>query len=345
MILLGDRLDQGTFEALIEKEVKKSQRYRRSFSLLLINIDQLRSLLEKSVPLGPEEILQQLHGCLLETIRGADIVALMDNGEIGLLVPETNYQGAIAAARRIRNAFHSLQIVRAMSLPSRSPIGFGVACFPEHGLTKDELLERARQAMERAAESASRFEDLWGYFDKLLAEARITSELIGALSWTRERKDEELAFTPRDSDQLLPTGEFSRELQFVGSWEDFQTFNQYIEDKIFEKLAGEGIYYIGLKKVSSLEPRLERYYRMLENGIEIFVFAKEDWEGWDPRDITPVVTEDPALADYSFSIYYGVSACYALVGRQRDEEGMCGFFSISDLLVNEIIRKLNETYL
>jgi hypothetical protein len=57
------------------------------------------------------------------------------------------------------------------------------------------------------------------------------------------------------------------------------------------------------------------------------------------------VTEDPTLTDYAFTIYYGVSACYCLVGRQRGKEAMCGFFTISDVLVNEIIKKLNETYL
>jgi hypothetical protein len=84
---------------------------------------------------------------------------------------------------------------------------------------------------------------------------------------------------------------------------------------------------------------------MLENGIKVFVFAQEDWEGWDPQEITAVVTEDPALAQYSLLLYYGVSACYALVGRERKEERMSGFFTTSDFLVNEIMKKLNETYL
>jgi len=338
--------DQATFEALIDKEAKKSQRYRRSFSLILINFDPLQTLLEKSVPLSSEQILQLLHASLLSTIRSADIAAIMENREVGLLVPETNYQGAIAAARRIRHGIQGLPIVQGLVLPSPFPIAFGIACFPEHGLTKDELLDRARQAMRRSTESASRFENLWGYVDKLLAQARITSELIGALSGVRERREgEEFVSLPRDSDQLLPTGEYSKELQFVSSWEDFQSFNQYIEDKILERLAGEGIFYVSSKRMSDLEPKLERYSRMRGNGIKVFFFAMDEWEEGDLREIIPLATEDPALAHYRFLIYYGVSACYALVGRQRGEEAMWGFFTISDFLVNEIMKKVTETYL
>jgi GGDEF domain-containing protein len=141
----------------------------------------------------------------------------MRNGEIGLLVPETSYQGAIAAARRIRQAIRDLPAVRGLSIPSPSPIVFGIATFPEHGLTKDELLNRGRLAMARSGENAYRFENLWGYIDKLLSEARITSELIGSLSWTKERKEEELASSNQETDQLLPTGDHVRELQFVSS--------------------------------------------------------------------------------------------------------------------------------
>ena len=338
--------DQATFEALIDKEAKKSQRYRRSFSLILIDFEPLQTLLEKSLALSPEEIFPQLHASLLSPIRAADTAAIMESGEIGLLVPETNYQGAIAAARRIRHAVQGLSIVQGLALPSPFPIAFGIACFPEHGLTKDELMDRARQAMRRSSESAARFENLWGYIDKLLAEARITSELIGALSGSRERKEgEEFAPLPHDSDQLLPTGEYSKELQFVSSREDFGSFSQYIEDKILEKLAGEGIFYVGSRRMSDLQPKLVRYHQMKENGIKIFFFAQDDWEGGDLGDIITVATEDPALANYSFFIYYGVSACYALVGRQREEEPMCGFFTISDFLVNEIMKKITGTYL
>ena len=344
-ISLEELPNQATFEALVEKEVKKAQRYRRGFSLILINIDQLHSHLGGARGLSPEEILQHLHESLLSTIRGADMAGLLDNGEVGLLVPETNYQGAIAAARRIRHAVRDLPIVRERPLPSPSPILFGIACFPEHGLTKDELLERAHQAMARSAESAARFESLWGYIDKLLSGARISSELISALSGSREKREEASASIPVDSDQPLPTEEYSKELQFVPSWDDFASFNQYIEDKILERLAGEGILYVGLKRLAQLQSKLERYRRMLENGIKVFVFAQEDWEGWDPQEITAVVTEDPALAQYSLLLYYGVSACYALVGRERKEERMSGFFTTSDFLVNEIMKKLNETYL
>jgi diguanylate cyclase (GGDEF)-like protein len=337
--------DPEIFEALVEKEIKKSQRYRRNFSLILINIDRLLSCLKEAVPQSREGILGQIHGSLLATIRGADIAALMRSGEIGLLVPETSYQGAIAAARRIRQAIRDLPAVRGLSVPSPSPIVFGIATFPEHGLTKDELLNRGRLAMARSGENAYRFENLWGYIDKLLSEARIASELIGSLSWTKERKEEELASSNQETDQLLPTGDHVRELQFVSSWHDFQSFCQYIEDNILERLAGEGILYVGLRERRYLEPKLERYHRMVENGIKVFVFSQEDWQGWDSPEITPVVAEDLALSEYAFCIYFGVSACYGLVGRQRGREAMCGFFTISDTLVNEILKKLNETYL
>jgi hypothetical protein len=82
-------------------------------------------------------------------------------------------------------------------------------------------------------------------------------------------------------------------------------------------LAGEGILYVGLRERRYLEPKLERYYRMVENGIKVFVFSQEDWQGWDSPEITPVVAEDLALSEYAFMGYPPVTGWWVGKGEKR----------------------------
>jgi len=347
-ISLERLVDQATLQALVDKETKRSRRYGKGFCLLLIRFQELEDILVKSIPRSREDIHEELMDSLLGIIRSSDVAGLLEGGEVALLTPETDYQGGIATARRIRRAIQSLPWLQGLSFPSPFPLSFGIASFPEQGSSANELLRRAHLAMKRAVECASRFESLWGYVDQLLNEARIISDLLGALYGRREAQGgEELGEMIKDSEQPLPTGELSRELQYVASEEELVSFLQYIEQRVLERLAGEGILYVGAEEVGRLPGKLERYLRMRENGIKVFLFTRQETERGEEElgDLALVVTGDPALSAYSFCLYYGVSACYGLVGRQREGEAMGGFFTISDFLVNELMGKITETYL
>ena len=92
--------------------------------------------------------LERFGHLLVAGKRRIDAVARMGGEEFALLLPETDEHGAYVIAERmrhkVRDAFSTDQIALTVS--------FGVAAYPNHGATADQLLNAADQALYVAKE-------------------------------------------------------------------------------------------------------------------------------------------------------------------------------------------------
>jgi len=83
-------------------------------------------------------------GLLLETVREADTVCRLDDGAYAVIMEDTPENGAIFCIERLRRA-----------MVEREPglnLWAGIACYPAHGLTDEEVVGRARRALKAARE-------------------------------------------------------------------------------------------------------------------------------------------------------------------------------------------------
>jgi GGDEF domain-containing protein len=91
----------------IEKEIFRSLRYDTPFSTITFSVIELKP--QKPVPSGSisgKDISQSIMGELINLLRGADIVGILNKDLIVVLLPMTNEKNARIALQRIRKSLH-----------------------------------------------------------------------------------------------------------------------------------------------------------------------------------------------------------------------------------------------
>ena len=95
----------GNLDALdrrLQEEFERGRRYALTFSLVLLDVDQLRSLNERLGTVVGDRILSELGAVLLREVRAPDFVSRYGGDEFALVLPETDLDGAREAVGRIR---------------------------------------------------------------------------------------------------------------------------------------------------------------------------------------------------------------------------------------------------
>ncbi len=138
---------------VIDREMKRSERYRNFFSVLFMDIDFFKRVNDAHGHLVGSRALMEVGAVLRSCVRDSDTVARYGGDEFVVLLVETNAEEAMMVAERMRKAVASEHLVQSMGLDIRLTISIGIAAFPEHATTKQHLLNLADQAMYRGKES------------------------------------------------------------------------------------------------------------------------------------------------------------------------------------------------
>ncbi|HXZ60874.1 MAG TPA: diguanylate cyclase [Steroidobacteraceae bacterium] len=87
------------------REVERAARYGRSLSLILCDIDYFKKINDTLGHAAGDDILRQFGPRLQRQLRkGVDWVARIGGEEFAIVMPETDYQAAVAVARKLRAA-------------------------------------------------------------------------------------------------------------------------------------------------------------------------------------------------------------------------------------------------
>lgn len=135
------------FTDYASKEIYKARRYGRIFSLITLSIDHLANLRHR---LGAEQALKSARGVirsLTKLARDTDVLAKAGEQEFYMLLPETDFFGALMFLRRTTAAIAADPEIQAIE--SRFPLGIvgGIATFPKDGEDFDELMASCYRRM------------------------------------------------------------------------------------------------------------------------------------------------------------------------------------------------------
>jgi diguanylate cyclase (GGDEF)-like protein len=132
-------LNRRGFEERLAKEVQRAKRDGVSFALVVLDLDDFKRVNDEKGHAAGDALLVEIVISLGEVTRGMDTIGRLGGDEFALLFPG-------ATCERLRPIE---QRVHAAMTPC-APCSLGTACFPDHGLTADELLNRADQRMYRS---------------------------------------------------------------------------------------------------------------------------------------------------------------------------------------------------
>jgi len=138
------------FEVRIVEEIERARRYGSSMAVIMADIDQFKKLNDEFGHLLGDEVLRQVSSLFHQNLRKIDVVCRYGGEEFALLLTQTSGQQAVAVAEKLRKLVEGWQFP---GVPRMVTLSAGVAIFPEHGTTRDELVRAADNALYCAKQS------------------------------------------------------------------------------------------------------------------------------------------------------------------------------------------------
>ncbi len=152
-----------------------------SFSILMLDIDRFKNVNDTHGHRKGDEVLQEIGAILKSMVRSTDIVARYGGEEFTILVKDVGEKEARSIAEKIRLAIYSLK-VKGVNNPIS--ISIGVSMFPLHSQFKEELMEKADQALYTAKETGRNKVCFWDY--SMTNSSNRADKLAGILTGSTE---------------------------------------------------------------------------------------------------------------------------------------------------------------
>jgi len=132
---------------ILDRELVRAQRLNSSMSVLFLDLDSFKKVNDHHGHLIGSKILVELAGLLKSAVRKVDAVARYGGDEYIIVLTDTNSKGAMIVAERIRQMVEEYVFLEKETYNISLTVSIGVASYPEHGVTKVELLHLADEAM------------------------------------------------------------------------------------------------------------------------------------------------------------------------------------------------------
>jgi diguanylate cyclase (GGDEF)-like protein len=139
------------FQDTLTREIKRVNRAQEPLSMLLIDLDDFKSLNDRLGHAAGDELLLSLARTMLDVVRESDVLARYGGEEFVVLAPNTNLVGAYRLAEKLRTAIaEQSQILGDSMRPTRVTVSIGVAEFRGN---RHRFFSAADQALYRAKAS------------------------------------------------------------------------------------------------------------------------------------------------------------------------------------------------
>lgn len=144
---LTEAYNRRYFERYLEEEFMRARRYGSNLSLIFFDVDNLKEVNMHHGHLTGSKTLQEVARRMILTVRGIDKVVRYGGDEFCVVLPETDSQGAFQVAERIRNVIASKPFAINENIQVSITGSIGIASYPTHAHSKDELVRQADKAM------------------------------------------------------------------------------------------------------------------------------------------------------------------------------------------------------
>lgn len=137
------------FESYLEEEIERTRRYGSVFSIIFLDLDDLKNINSAHGHLTGSRVLQEVAKRVLTAVRTIDKVVRFGGDEFCIILPETDKDQAMSVAMRVRKSMSATPFEIEDTLEVRITASFGIATYPIHALSKDGLIRQADDAMYR----------------------------------------------------------------------------------------------------------------------------------------------------------------------------------------------------
>jgi len=138
------------FEMRFPEELERAARFQGRMSVIMVDIDNFKRLNDEFGHLLGDEVLRAVSGIFKQHLRKMDVVCRYGGEEFAMLVLETSGENALRIAEKLRQRIAGHHFP---GVPRSVTISCGVADYPTHGITRDELVASADAALYQAKQA------------------------------------------------------------------------------------------------------------------------------------------------------------------------------------------------
>jgi diguanylate cyclase (GGDEF)-like protein/PAS domain S-box-containing protein len=136
-------------DEVLERELSRAMREGHPLTVMMLDIDHFKKLNDTYGHQAGDEVLKALGNMLRQNARTEDIPCRYGGEEFLLVLPNMSLADARVRAEQWRAKFEALHIVFGQ-FSMAGTLSIGIATFPGHGRTRDELIEAADRALYAA---------------------------------------------------------------------------------------------------------------------------------------------------------------------------------------------------
>ena len=128
------------FDSRLVDEVTRAARYGGGVSVLMIDLDHFKKINDEFGHMLGDDVLRAVSALFLRQLRKVDVVCRYGGEEFAVVLPATQGASAAAVAEKLRRAVANTEFA---GVPYPVTVSIGVAEFPVHGITRDDIVRAA----------------------------------------------------------------------------------------------------------------------------------------------------------------------------------------------------------
>ncbi len=140
------------FQKELDDRLLIAERYDEKIALFYLDLDQFKVINDTHGHQAGDRLLQLIARVLSKEVRETDLLSRIGGDEFTLLMPSATEEGVEALAKKLLRALKEIDYT-INDQPHPISFSIGVAIYPDHGKTQQELLANADLAMYQAKKS------------------------------------------------------------------------------------------------------------------------------------------------------------------------------------------------
>ena len=134
----------------LDRELHRARRKKRPLAVIFIDLDHFKRFNDSYGHEAGDAVLREMAVAFRGHFRSDDIICRYGGEEFAVILPESSAKDAMKRAATLRAALKKMSVRSRGEILDRVTISVGIAAFPEHGQTAEELLHIADQCLYRS---------------------------------------------------------------------------------------------------------------------------------------------------------------------------------------------------
>jgi len=170
------------FQEELTRMLSSGERRKRRVALLFFDIDEFKHVNDTFGHRAGDALLIRVAGEVSAQVRRNEVLARLGGDEFAILAPDISDDEATAFSERIVRAIARIPFIfEGNSL--RLTCSLGVAIYPDHATTSEDLVSHADAAMYQAKEAGK---NTWRMYRE---DAQATRKMLARLNWNERIED------------------------------------------------------------------------------------------------------------------------------------------------------------